>query len=127
MSSRSRFLTWNIERGTNGSRTGGGLLILLDGLWSSLQVAMLGLGIAIVLGFLLATLMSQATWVQNSVWPFLIALQAMPILAFVPLIGTVIGSNFRGSRDGLRDHRDLPDRREHPVRSPAASTRATTS
>jgi len=89
------FLTWNIERGTNGSRTGGGLLILLEGLWSSFQVAMLGLGIAIALGFLIATLMSQATWVQNSIWPFLIALQAMPILAFVPLIGTVIGFNFR--------------------------------
>ncbi len=88
-------LTWNIERGTAGSRTGGGLLTLLEGLWSSVQVAGLGLAIAIALGFVLATLMSQATWVQNSVWPFLIALQAMPILAFVPLIGTVIGFNFK--------------------------------
>ena len=89
------FLTWNIERGTGGSRTGGGLLKLLEGLWSSVQVAGLGLAIAIALGFFLATLMSQATWVQNSLWPFLIALQAMPILAFVPLIGTVIGFNFK--------------------------------
>lgn len=88
-------LTWNIERGSAGSRTGGGFLKLLEGLWSSVQVAGLGLFIAIVLGFLLATLMSQATWVQNSLWPFLIALQAMPILAFVPLIGTVIGFNFK--------------------------------
>ncbi len=37
------FLTWNIERGTGGSRTGGGLLKLLEGLWSSVQVAGLGL------------------------------------------------------------------------------------
>jgi NitT/TauT family transport system permease protein len=88
-------LTWNIERGASGSRTGGGLLKLLEGLWSSVQVAGLGLAIAIVLGFVLATLMSQANWVQNSIWPFLIALQAMPILAFVPLIGTVIGFNFK--------------------------------
>ena len=88
-------LTWNIERGASGSRTGGGLLKLLDGLWSSVQVAGLGLAIAIALGFVLATLMSQASWVQNSIWPFLIALQAMPILAFVPLIGTVIGFNFK--------------------------------
>ncbi len=88
-------LTWNIERGSAGSRTGGGLLKLLEGLWSSVQVAALGLGIAIALGFFLATLMSQANWVQNSLWPFLIALQAMPILAFVPLIGTVIGFNFK--------------------------------
>jgi NitT/TauT family transport system permease protein len=89
------FLTWNIERGAGGSRTGGGLVKLLEGLWSSVQVAGLGLAIAIGLGFLLATLMSQANWVQNSIWPFLIALQAMPILAFVPLIGTVIGFNFK--------------------------------
>lgn len=89
------FLTWNIERGTQGSRTGGGLFKLFEGLWSSIQVASLGLFIAIILGFLLATVMSQAKWVQNSLWPFLIALQAMPILAFVPLIGTVIGFNFK--------------------------------
>jgi len=92
---KQSFFTWNIERGTNGSRTGGGLLKLLEGLWSSVQVAGLGLGIAIVLGFVLATLMSQATWIQNSLWPFLIAIQAMPILAFVPLIATVIGPNFK--------------------------------
>ena len=88
-------LTWNIERGTAGSRTGGGLLKLFDGLWTSVQVAGLGLLIAIVIGFALATLMSQASWVQNSMWPFLIAVQATPILAFVPLIGTVIGFNFK--------------------------------
>ena len=89
------FLTWNIERGAAGSRTGGGLLKLFEGLWSSVQVAGLGLLIAIVIGFALATLMSQATWVQNSMWPLLIAVQATPILAFVPLIGTVIGFNFK--------------------------------
>jgi NitT/TauT family transport system permease protein len=92
---KDSFLTWNIERGASGSRTGGGLVKLLEGLFESVQVAALGLAIAIVLGFVLATLMSQAKWVQNALWPFLIALQAMPILAFVPLIGTVIGFNFK--------------------------------
>jgi NitT/TauT family transport system permease protein len=92
---KDSFLTWNIERGSTGSRTGGGLVKLLEGLFESVQVAALGLAIAIVLGFVLATLMSQAKWVQNALWPFLIALQAMPILAFVPLIGTVIGFNFK--------------------------------
>ena len=89
------FLTWNIERGGGGgSRTGGGLKPLLDGLWSSSQVAALGLFIAILIGFALATVMSQASWIQNSFWPFLIALQAMPILAFVPLIGSIFGFDF---------------------------------
>ena len=92
---KDSFLTWNIERGSAGSRTGGGLVKLLDGLWNSVQVAGLGLGIAIVIGFALATLMSQATWLQNALWPFLIAVQATPILVFVPLFATVIGPNFK--------------------------------
>jgi NitT/TauT family transport system permease protein len=88
------FLTWNIPRGAGGSRTGGGLSRNLDGLWSSTQVAALGLGIAIVIGLALATAMSQAKWVENSFYPFLVGLQAMPILAFVPLIGAVFGFDF---------------------------------
>ncbi len=88
------FLTWNIERGSGGSRTGGGLKPILEALLSSSQVAALGLFIAIVLGTVLATAMSQATWVQNAFWPFLVALQAMPILAFVPLIGSLFGFDF---------------------------------
>ncbi len=87
-------LTWNIERGENGVSTGGGLSRLLEALWSSFQVAALGLGIAIVLGLFLATLMSQAKWVENAFYPFLVAIQAMPILAFVPLIGLVLGFDF---------------------------------
>lgn len=89
------FLTWDIPRGAGGSRTGGGLHRLLDGLWSSGQVAGLGLIIAIVLGLTLATAMSQAKWIENAFYPFLVALQAMPILAFVPLIGVVFGFNFK--------------------------------
>lgn len=87
-------LTWNIPRGEGGTRTGGGLFRLLEGLWSSFQVAALGLGIAIVLGLILATLMSQAKWIENAVYPYLVAIQAMPILAFVPLIGLVLGFDF---------------------------------
>ncbi|BAN02855.1 ABC transporter permease [Ilumatobacter coccineus] len=87
-------LTWNIPRGEGGTRTGGGLFKLLEGLWSSFQVAALGLGIAITLGLVLATLMSQAKWIENAIYPYLVAIQAMPILAFVPLIGLVLGFDF---------------------------------
>lgn len=88
------FLTWDIPRGSSGSRTGGGLSRLLDGLWTSTQVAGFGLVIAIVLGLALATMMSQAKWIENATYPFLVALQAMPILAFVPLIGSIFGFDF---------------------------------
>lgn len=88
------FLTWDIPRGSGGSRTGGGLSDQLAALWSSMQVAALGLAIAIVIGLVLATLMSQAKWIEQATYPFLVAIQAMPILAFVPLIGLVLGFDF---------------------------------
>ena len=64
--------------------------------WTAL-VAFSGLLISIVLGVLLAVLMAQATWVERSFWPYLIAAQAIPILAIVPIIGNIFGFGF-GSR-----------------------------
>jgi len=61
----------------------------------SAQTALLGLLIAIVLGTGVAVLMSQARWVERSLWPYLIALQAIPILALVPLLINFFGANFR--------------------------------
>ena len=60
---------------------------MLGGLWSSAKVALIGLAIAISLGFFLATMMSQAKIVERAVFPFMVTLQAIPILAIVPLIG----------------------------------------
>lgn len=68
---------------------------LLRGLWLSTQVALVGLGLAIVVGMVLAIAMSQARWVERSVYPYLVALQAIPILAFVPLIGALFDFSFR--------------------------------
>ena len=60
---------------------------ILTGLWSSARVAVIGLTIAIVVGFFLAMIMSQAKVVERAVFPFMVTLQAIPILAIVPLIG----------------------------------------
>ena len=60
---------------------------MLWGLWSSTKVALIGLAIAISVGFFLATIMSQAKIVERAVFPFAVTLQAIPILAIVPLIG----------------------------------------
>lgn len=68
---------------------------MLDALWLSTRVALTGLFIAIVVGMLLAIAMSQARWIERSIWPYMVALQAIPILAFVPLIGTIWGFDFR--------------------------------
>jgi NitT/TauT family transport system permease protein len=58
--------------------------------WTAL-VAMIGLGISIVLGMTLAVVMAQATWIERSFWPYLIAAQAVPILAIVPILGAIFG------------------------------------
>lgn len=60
---------------------------ILKALWNSTQVALIGLGIAITIGVFLATMMSQAKMVERAVFPFAVTLQAIPILAIVPLIG----------------------------------------
>jgi len=65
---------------------------ILNGLWSSTRVAMVGLLIAITIGFVLATLMSQAKVVERAVFPFMVTLQAIPILAIVPLISFWFGT-----------------------------------
>lgn len=67
---------------------------MLEGVWLSARVAFLGLFIAIVIGMALAVLMSRARWIERSLFPYLVVLQAVPILAFVPLIGSFFGFNF---------------------------------
>lgn len=61
----------------------------------SIRVALIGLIIAIVVGVALAIFMSQAKWIERSLFPYLVALQATPILAFVPLLAVFFGFNFK--------------------------------
>jgi NitT/TauT family transport system permease protein len=67
---------------------------LLDGLGRSTTVALTGLGIAIVIGVVWAVLMSQAKWIERSLFPYAVILQCIPILALVPLIGSLFGFEF---------------------------------
>lgn len=59
---------------------------ILQALWSSTRVAMIGLVLSILIGFAMAIVMSQAKVVERAVFPFMVTLQAIPILALVPLI-----------------------------------------
>ena len=60
---------------------------ILQALWSSTRVALIGLAISIAIGFFLATIMSQTKLVERAIFPYMVMLQAIPILAIVPLIG----------------------------------------
>jgi len=68
---------------------------LLNGLKSSARVAFLGLAISIVIGMVLAVLMSQAKSIERALFPYMVTLQAIPILAIVPLIGFWFGFGFK--------------------------------
>lgn len=60
----------------------------------TVQVAAAGLAIAVVLGTAWAVAMSQARWVERSLFPYAVVLQTIPILALVPLIGFWFGFGF---------------------------------
>ncbi|HSH11235.1 MAG TPA: ABC transporter permease [Ilumatobacter sp.] len=68
---------------------------ILSGLWSSTRVALIGLTISILIGFVLATIMSQAKVAERAIFPFMVTLQAIPILAIVPLISFWWGTGER--------------------------------
>lgn len=68
---------------------------ILDATWDTARVAFVGLLIATVLGVGIAVAMSQARWVERSLFPWAVVLQTVPILAIVPLIGFWWGFDFR--------------------------------
>ena len=69
--------------------------VILLSLWSTIQVAMIGLAVAILLGMFYAIMMSQTKLVERAVFPFMVTVQAVPILAIVPLIGFWWGYGWR--------------------------------
>jgi NitT/TauT family transport system permease protein len=67
---------------------------LLTGLWLTTKAAMLGLLLSIVIGMGTAIAMSQAKWIERSLYPYAVVLQTIPVLAIVPLIGFTLGYDF---------------------------------
>ena len=67
---------------------------LLDATLVSARVALIGLIIAMALGIFFAVLMSQASWIERSFYPYAVLMQTVPILALVPLIGMRLGFGF---------------------------------
>jgi NitT/TauT family transport system permease protein len=66
----------------------------LSATWDTAQVSITGLLIAFGLGATLAILMSQAKWIERSLYPYAVILQVTPILAIVPLIAIWFGYDF---------------------------------
>jgi len=79
---------------TVGFANGDNFSEMMTGLWATSKTAFWGLLVAIILGFLLAIIMSQAKFVERAIFPYAVVLQAIPILAIVPLIGFWFGYGF---------------------------------
>jgi len=69
---------------------------ILEALWATTKVAMIGLAISIVLGMTLAVIMSQSKLFERALYPYMVTLQAIPILAIAPLIGFWFGTATTG-------------------------------
>lgn len=77
-----------------GFADGQNLSEMMHGLLATSKTAFWGLLIAILLGLVLAVIMSQAKFIERSIFPYAVVLQAIPILAIVPLIGFWFGYGF---------------------------------
>jgi NitT/TauT family transport system permease protein len=64
---------------------------MMSALRLTAEVTFAGLGISIVLGVGAALLMSQAKWIENSLYPWAVVLQTMPILALTPMLSFFFG------------------------------------
>lgn len=76
------FLTWHERRG---------IRPILESLFVTAQVALIGLLISVVLGILIAIVMNSAKWAEKSIFPYAVVLQVTPILALVPLLRNWFG------------------------------------
>jgi NitT/TauT family transport system permease protein len=66
----------------------------MDSMWLTTKLALSGLAVAIVLGTLLAVAMYQVKSLERAFYPYLVALQAVPILAIAPLMTVAFGYGF---------------------------------
>ena len=70
-------------------------IVLLHASWVTLQAAAAGLLCSAVFGSLIAVLFSQSSLLRVALYPYVIFLQTVPIVAIAPLLIIWSGNNFR--------------------------------
>jgi len=63
-------------------------------LWLTTKLSLFGLGVAIVLGIAVGIAMFAFKWAERAAYPYLVALQAVPVLAIAPLMTVAFGYSF---------------------------------
>lgn len=71
-----------------------GLRPILDYMYVTLRVTIVGLVVAISLGVLIAVLMNLSKSAERAIFPYAVVLQTVPILAILPLLTELFGERF---------------------------------
>jgi len=69
--------------------------VIYDNTVQTLLETVLGMGIAILLGLLLAVLLDISGWLRRAIYPLLVVSQTIPIIALAPLLLLWIGYDIR--------------------------------
>ncbi|MCM3924961.1 ABC transporter permease [Frankia sp. AiPs1] len=64
---------------------------MMSALRLTCEVTFSGLAISIVIGVAVAVAMSQARWIENSLYPWAVVIQTVPILALTPVLSFFFG------------------------------------
>lgn len=67
---------------------------IMASMWLTTKLALFGLGVAIALGMLVGIAMYRSKRLERAAFPYLVALQAVPILAISPLMTIAFGYGF---------------------------------
>ncbi len=59
---------------------------LLTATWSTAEAALIGFGSSVVVGIILAMLLSTSKWVRRAVYPYTLFFQTVPIVAIAPML-----------------------------------------
>ena len=64
---------------------------ILGYMWPTVKVTLLGLGISIVVGVLIAVVMNMSKYFERAIFPYAVVAQTVPVLAITPLLSQVFG------------------------------------
>lgn len=64
---------------------------MLDALWVTAKVCLVGFVVAALIGVSIGVLMSRGSFLERAIYPWAVVLQVIPVLAIVPLIGLWFG------------------------------------
>jgi NitT/TauT family transport system permease protein len=64
---------------------------ILGYMWPTIKVTLLGLGISIVVGVLIAVVMNMSKYFERAIVPYAVVAQTVPVLAITPLLTQVFG------------------------------------